>query len=152
MKTDKAITTVLLLASIVIWGLIIFRLVKLNRSGAESSIQTAPHRQTETDTSRVQLMLDYPDPFLKPLESPVRQPASIHAPPSRPKTPEPAAPGFRFHGIISNEASTFGLIGEKEKMRLVEIGDTVCGFTVSELSTDIIMLGKNGKNIELKSE
>ena len=48
MRTDKAITTVLLLASIVIWGLIIFRLVKLNRSGAESSIQTAPHRQTET--------------------------------------------------------------------------------------------------------
>ena len=152
MRTDKAITTVLLLASIAIWGLVIFRLVKLNRSGAEPSDQTVPHRQSEKDNSRTQLILDYPDPFLRPLESPVRQPASPNAPPSKPKTPEPAEPGFRFHGIISNEASTFGLIGEKEKMRLVEIGDTVCGFIVSGLSTDIIMLGKNGKNIELKSE
>lgn len=166
MKKNKRLNYLLIVLVIGIWGTIIYRV--LNYSGSDdipihaSQFNLPPLVQAESTTPSYNLQGGYADPFLnnspkKKSNSGSRVSSSSKKKDSKtksatyPSTPPPKPPSILYKGfsVNNNEVSRVKLQIDGKTYTL-EIGETVQGVTVQEMSRHRVIVKWNGEQIQVE--
>lgn len=160
MKSKKLVTYALLLASLAIWGVIAWRLVKAFKKEEVIVSATAPNRPTLSQPDSVMLLLNYDDPFLKDdtnASSPDEEDFdSYHEGYEMDYfQPEPEVvegPAFRFKGTLKAGRETFGLLDSGGETLMVRAREKIGDFLVVSITPDKMVVRRQGMDIELFAE
>ena len=145
MKSNKTLYF-LLPAVIVIWGLIAYRFFDLSREEVieASSIYIKSTDKVSLIKETRQLILDYPDPFIK--NNIASKTASILANPENQKVdyedPYKDWASIRFNGLIrnSNRNRQIAIIDIESARYLLELNEDVLGYQLISLNQDSMQL------------
>lgn len=150
MDRKKILTGVLLIAVVLVWGSVIYRVIKGGRPVKVSS-ESAVTQMSETNENRNSLKLNYRDPFLGEFVR-ATKPAAKSAIPDVAKAPEVVpVPDFVFKGVIGNESGRRASVLKGGLLYLVSCGEKIGEFEVIAMCPACLTI-KAGKNvIEMKA-
>ena len=141
----RIVTIVLLLLSVIIWGLIA-RKIYIAMFDNKPSIQTI-EKTKELKSDSFDLLLNYRDPFLKG-EKKERNDTLRHK-----NSPIPDNnPEFKYKGIITIGKKTFILLWRNGEDILIDPSSKVDGYSIVKYSNDEISLRDKNKTYKLAIE
>lgn len=153
MKNKKITTYLLLIASIIIWGSITWRLVKaFNKE--EIVGEATPRRFIAKETDSPVFLLNYEDPFLKNITNETinneqefndtdfyqNEPDVVHG------------PDFKFKGILKAGNKVYGLLYLNGETIMVSARERIGDFYIVSISSDKIIVRRQGLDMELFAE
>ncbi len=155
MKSKKIITYILLAASVIIWGTIVWRLVEAFRKD-EVVVQQDVPRPVVNKTDSVVLVLNYDDPFLKDSKGKIPDTMEEAYNPDMdfiPHEPELVqGPTFKFKGILKAGQKIFGLLDLGGETIMVSPREKIGNFLVVSIDADKIVVRRQGLDTELFAE
>lgn len=155
MKNKKITTYLLLAASIIIWGTITWRLVKAFKK-EEVLVETTQPRPVVHKPDSVVLLLNYDDPFLKDPggKAVSREEESINPDiefyPQEPELVQ--GPAFKFKGILKAGKKSYGLLDLAGETIMVSARERIGDFYIVSISSDKIVVRRQGLDMELFAE
>lgn len=159
MKNKKITTYLLLAASVVIWGAIAWRLVKVFKKD-ETVVQNTQSRSEVRKPDSVTLLLNYEDPFLKDTRgktSPKEEVSEINQ-----ENPEPdflsqepevvQGPAFKFKGLLKAGEKSYGLLDLGGETIMVSPREKIGDFYIVSITSDKLIVRRQGLDMELFAE
>ncbi|OFY88368.1 MAG: hypothetical protein A3K10_11885 [Bacteroidetes bacterium RIFCSPLOWO2_12_FULL_31_6] len=161
MKNNKAITYILILAVVAVWGWVIYNIIK--KQGPIDNTNLAFDNNLKTDSSNAQLdtfslFADYRDPFvIKYVSMNLAQDLNLEEEKIKEIKVKPIIewPSIKYGGTVKNNHSErkLALINIAEQNHLLGIGDTAQEVKVYGIYPDsLILLYKNDKKTIVKSK
>jgi hypothetical protein len=152
---NKKVIYILLPLVILIWGTILYRILK--NIAPEESVSSGKSYIPSLETARADtfsLIADYPDPFLSRTSAPAPEPQSIA--PLQPREPvikpEPVKPvitwpSVKYSGIIRNIKNDrqLGVLQINGKDHLVSQNQSIGGIEVLQVYKDSVLLLYSGE-------
>lgn len=159
MKNKKITTYLLLAASVVIWGAIAWRLVKVFKK-EETVVQNAQPRPEVRKPDSVILLLNYEDPFLKDTmgqTSPWEEVSEINQENREPAflSQEPEVvqgPAFKFKGLLKAGKKSYGLLDLEGETIMVSPREKIGDFYIVSITSDKLVVRRQGLDMELFAE
>lgn len=159
MKNKKITTSLLLVASIIIWGTIAWRVSKAIRK-EDAPIEKSQPRTFVNKTDSAVLLLNYDDPFLKkPSGNSLRTGEEPKVDQDNPATnfspPEPdvvLGPAFKFKGILKAGKITYGLLDFEGETMMARTREKIGDFYIVHITADKLVVRRQGLDMELFAE
>lgn len=155
MKSKKITTYILLGASIIIWGTIVWRLVEAF-SKDEIAVQKSASRPLVSNTDSMVLVLNYDDPFLKDYGEKtsmrMEEPDDFDMDFIQQEPELVQGPAFKFKGILRVGQKTFGLLDLGGETIMVSPKEKIGDFLVVSIDSDKIIVRRQGLDMELFAE
>lgn len=151
----KITTHLLLMASIIIWGTIIWRLIKVFKN-EEVIVETICPQPIINKPDSVVLLLNYEDPFLKdPGNKTIAKEEEFNNPdidfyPQEPEVVQ--GPAFKFKGILKAGKKSYGLLDLAGETIMVSARERIGDFYIVSISADKIVVRRQGLDMELFAE
>lgn len=159
MKNKKITTSLLLAASVIIWGIIAWKLFKVF-SKDEVVAQIAQHRPEAKRSDSVVLLLNYDDPFLKELPgNPQQDGTETEFQQDNPEMDqyfqEPElvqGPAFKFKGMMKAGKKSYGLLDLNGETIMVSPKEKIGDFLIVSVTADKMVVRRLGLDMELFAE
>jgi type II secretory pathway component PulC len=151
---SKRIRIVLIVAAVLVWVIIIFKIVAHMGSNEEKHIKNIEIQHINKKTNlpdTFNLLLGYADPFLSGVEEPkpvIVSPQPIISKPAITKS-QPAVisfPSIRYEGLVSNKQTykLVGIVNISGKQYLAKQGEKIESVTIEKMYKDSILIS-NGQ-------
>ena len=151
MEEKKIMTAVLLIAVILIWSTIIFKVTRRGRP-AEARMVEAPLEKLAAEERKDSLRLDYRDPFIGEFVRVKRDEKNLppKAGTARKEPERLLVPDFTFKGLIGNGSGQRAMILKNESLYVVGLGERVGDFKVVGISQEYMVVRCGENDIEVK--
>ncbi|MDR0893650.1 MAG: hypothetical protein LBN24_13760 [Mediterranea sp.] len=157
MKSNKKLTYLLLVLSVVVWSTAGWKVYKA--FGAQAPLPPAKKTVGQPPVAQqVALLLNYKDPFLggyadnKPSQPTVPSAStakrSVKAPPTQLPPPE-ETPNIRFKGVMQVGKSTLAILQTAGGTISLKAGETVDSYKLAHIDDRKIVLRKGSKKYEI---
>ncbi len=161
MKNNKAITYVLVLAVVAVWGWVIYNIIKKHGPSNNNNISFDNIGKTETSNAQLDtfsLIADYRDPFvIKYVSMNAAQDLNLEEEKVKEVIVKPIIewPLIKYGGTVKNKSSDkkLALINIGEQNHLLGIGDTAQEIKIYAIYPDsLILVYKNDRKTIAKSK
>ncbi len=159
MKNKKITTSLLLVASIMIWGTIAWRVSKAIRK-EDAPIEKSQPRTFVNKPDSAVFLLNYDDPFLKKppgnsLQTGEEPKVDQDNPATNFSPPEPdvvQGPAFKFKGMLKAGKITYGLLVFEGETIMARTKEKVGDFYIVRITADKLVVRRQGLDMELFAE
>ena len=159
MKNKKITTSLLLVASIMIWGTIAWRVSKAIRK-EDAPIEKSQPRTFVNKPDSAVFLLNYDDPFLKKppgnsLQTGKESKVDQDNPTTNFSPPEPdvvQGPAFKFKGMLKAGKITYGLLVFEGETIMARTKGKVGDFYIVRITADKLVVRRQGLDMELFAE
>ncbi len=145
MKNKKITTVFLIIAVILVWGTIIYKILKRD-TGQTGKGNAGPMKKEEPVQNRTgyHLLLDYADPFS--LEREPAHSSSEEGPATGPLPEKAVWPGIKYNGMVSSVMGIKASITVEGKSLILKTGDNFDNlFSVAKIDNDSILIIKENE-------
>ncbi|ULB34946.1 MULTISPECIES: hypothetical protein [Proteiniphilum] len=159
MKNKKITTSLLLMASIIIWGSIARRVSKAIRK-EDAPIEKSQPRTFVNKPDSAVLLLNYDDPFLKKPSRNLLQTGeepkvdqdnqATNFLPAEPDVVQ--GPAFKFKGILKAGKITYGLLDFEGETMMARTREKIGDFYIVHITADKLVVRRQGLDMELFAE
>lgn len=140
MKNKKITTCLLVLAVLLIWGIIIYKVVmRGSEKTPVTELKSGTNDKLSTKEFKYRLLLDYPDPFFPQREYHKESQKSDN--PGAIQTVTINWPNLKYYGCISSEGQIRALVGVEGKSQILKPQDILAGqFVLKQIMNDSILI------------
>lgn len=141
MNNKKLVTVILLVAAVLVWGLVTFKVVRGSRKTEIPSVSFSPREPLDLE-GKDSLVLDYLDPFLREFSRAKKPGAVPSSPASRPvkKTEQSPEPDFTYKGMIGNGTGRMACVIKNGTLFVIEPGEKIGVYRIVAVTPQALLL------------